>query len=199
MMDIVESYMRFRLNEEETFWIEKSNALARIECVMACECVVLIGDKLCMIEAKSSAPAPGNKKCFDKFIEEIARKFLDTLLLYNAIKLERHGENAISELPEKMRCQSGKAEYKMYLIIHGHETEWMVDIQNALQMKMQHILRAWGIHDSSLKAINHEVAKSLCLIEDYFPIHDLEVLKKEGKTAPELDEIARKWLADRAK
>lgn len=78
--------------------------------------------------------------------------------------------------------------------LHGHKDEWIMDIQDSLKIQLGHVLRAWGIEDVNLKAINHETAKKLCVIEIYFPVEELEIQKEVGKTLEELEDIARKWV-----
>ena len=81
-MEVIESYMRLNLNEETSYLVERSEILRRLPNVMACECVTLMNDRLCLIEAKSSAPAPRNKEDFNGFIGDISQKFTDTLPVF---------------------------------------------------------------------------------------------------------------------
>lgn len=191
---MVESYMKFGLDEKHTYLIEKADVLRWLPSVKVCECVALIKGRICLIEAKSSAPSPKNKQNFDDYIYAIVQKFIDTLLLFNAIRLGRHEVNLTKELPDSLLKLSGKEDYVLYLIIHGHKDEWMVDIQDSLKMRLGHVLRAWGIEDINLKAINHETAKKLRIIESYFPVEELKNQKKVGKTPEELENIAKEWL-----
>lgn len=154
---MVESYMKFGLDEKHTYLIEKADVLRWLPSVKVCECVALIKGRICLIEAKSSAPSPKNKQNFDDYIYAIVQKFIDTLLLFNAIRLGRHEVNLTKELPDSLLKLSGK-------------------------------------EDINLKAINHETAKKLRIIESYFPVEELKNQKKVGKTPEELEDIAKEWL-----
>lgn len=195
-MDIFESYMKFCLDEKQTFRIEKAKVTERLTNVMPCEYIAWINDSLCLVEAKSSAPSPNSKANFDKYIHDIAQKFTDSILLFNAILLKRHKDDDFKELPDAFKKLNGKERYTLYLIVHGHKEEWMIDIQDALKMQMRHVLKAWNIEDFRLKAINHETAQNLHLIENCFPVDELEKLKKEGKAPEELESIVKKWLQE---
>ena len=96
-MEVIESYMRLNLKEETSYLVERSEILRRLPNVMACECVTLMNDRLCLIEAKSSAPAPRNKEDFNGFIGDISQKFTDTLLFFNALCLNRHESKSVNE------------------------------------------------------------------------------------------------------
>lgn len=191
-MKVVESYMRFNLDDDYSFRIEQAREHFDVQCVMVCECVVMKKDKLCLIEAKSSSPSPKSRENFDKFIGEITRKFEDSILLYNAMKMKRHGQEACAEIPFSLISANNDIRYVLYLIIHGNEIEWMPPIQDGLHNRLRHVLNAWKIKDIDVKAINHQTALEIGLIEDFFPIDELE--KLEGKSSEEKRIIAEEWL-----
>lgn len=191
-MKVVESYMRFNLDDDYSFRIEQAREHFDVQCVMVCECVVMKKDKLCLIEAKSSSPSPKSRENFDKFIGEITRKFEDSILLYNAMKMKRHGQEVCAEIPFSLISANNDIRYVLYLIIHGNEIEWMPPIQDGLRNRLRHVLNAWKIKDIDVKAINHQTALEIGLIEDFFPIDELE--KLEGKSSEEKRIIAEEWL-----
>ena len=186
--------MRLNLNEGSSYLVEKSEILRSLTNVMACECVTLMNDRLCLIEAKSSAPAPRNKEDFNGFICDISQKFTDTLLFFNALCLNRHECKSVNESVPTALSKNLRRDYVLYLIVHGHEEAWMAEIQDALKLEMSHVLNAWGISDVNLKAVNHETAFRMHLVEKYFPVEELDRLKKEGKSPEELSELAKDWL-----
>ena len=193
-MEVIESYMRLNLKEETSYLVERSEILRRLPNVMACECVTLMNDRLCLIEAKSSAPAPRNKEDFNEFIGDISQKFTDTLLFFNALCLNRHESKSVNESVPTVLSNNLRRDYVLYLIVHGHEEAWMAEIQDALKLEMGHVLNAWGISDVNLKAVNHDTALRMHIIEKFFPVEELERMKKEGKSSEELSEIAKAWL-----
>lgn len=194
-MEFVESYMKFGFDDEYFYRIEKSSVLSNTEYVKPCEFIILQDSKLCFIEAKSSAPKPATKENFDKFIGEIVQKFEDSILLYNAVKMKRHGEEVSSEIPLNLNTVNEDIRYRLYLVIHGHKREWMSPIQDELRNRLRHILNAWNIKDIDVQAINHDDACSKGLIKDFFPTDELCRLKNES--TEEKQTIAENWLMNR--
>jgi hypothetical protein len=157
----------------------------------------MINGKLTMIEAKSSSPQPRNKEKFDEFIAEIGQKFIDTLLMFNAIMLERHEKNYKYEFPDSIKMQDiGKLRYALYLVVHGNETEWMIPIQDALKNYLRHVLNAWNIPDVNVYALNHEAAQAKGLIKQYLPVDVLEQFKRDGLKDKLLLDRVEQWLKD---
>ena len=132
--------MMFSCPDKDSFPIEKSDIMNDYDSLKACEFFAMINGRLTMIEAKSSSPQPRNKKKFDEYIAGIGQKFIDTLLMFNAIMLERHEKNYKDELPDSIKMQDiGKLRYALYLVVHGNETEWMIPIQEALQALLNRV------------------------------------------------------------
>lgn len=123
---------------------------------------------------------------------EIAQKFEDSILFYNAMKMERHGKEASSGIPLSLVTVGDDIRYVLYLIIHGHKMEWIPPIQDELRDKLRHVLRAWNIKDFDVKVVNHQTALELRLIEKFFPIEELEKLR--GKSPEEKQLAAENWL-----
>lgn len=194
-MEFVESYMKFDFDDECFYRIEKSSVLSNTEYVKPCEFIILQDGKLCFIEAKSSSPTPKSKENFDNFIGEIVQKFEDSILLYNAVKMKRHGEEASSEIPLNLNTVDENIRYRLYLVIHGHEREWMTPIQDELRNRLRHILKVWNIKDIDVQAINHDDAYDKGLIKVFFPTDEL--YKLGDKSTEEKQIIAKNWLMNR--
>jgi len=113
-------------------------------------------------------------------------------LLYNAMKMKRHGQAASSGIPLSLVTAGDDIRYVLYLIIHGHKIEWIPPIQDELRDKLRHVLRAWNIKDLDVKVVNHQTALELGLIEKFFPIEELEKLR--GKSPEEKQLVAENWL-----
>lgn len=151
-----ESGMTFDFPDECLYHIEKSPLYMQVDGFSICECVVMFRDKVTLIEAKSSAPNPKNKDDFDEFINSIALKFRDTMTFYNAVILRHEGEYVGDSLK---KIDMRKADYQLFLIIHGHKEEWLPPVMDALKSKVRHLLKVWRIEDTSVKVINETIAK----------------------------------------
>lgn len=187
--------MKFHFADEDLYRIEDSELQRRLAGVMACECVARVNGRIALIEAKSSAPRPQNKENFETFINDIIQKFVDTLLLFNAVKLKRHGEGPLDEIGVNIKSFKGDEDYVLYLIIHGHEEEWLLHVMEALQLKLNHIFMVWHISPTALKAINQEEAKRIGLIDDFFPLERLAELKAKKTPVKQIEEEARAFLS----
>lgn len=196
-MEFVESNMKFSLQDDRSFMIEKSEIMRDYSSIKVCEVFSLIDDKLVLIEAKSSSPQPGNKDEFDKYIAEIGQKFIDTLLMYNAIILKRHAREYSNELPRYILEQDiSRIRYAMCLIVHGNETEWMPPIQDALRNYLRHVLNAWNIPDRNVYALNHDDAQAKGLIIQYLPLDVLNQFKESGFKGRVLIQQVKQWFSE---
>ena len=196
-MEFVESNMRFSYADGESFRIEQSDIVADHDSLKACEVFALINGKLTMIEAKSSSPQPKNKEKFDEYIAAIGHKFLDTLLMFNAIMLKRHEKDYRSALPYDIQSLDlGSMHYAIYLIVHGNQIEWMIPIQEALKNHLRHILSAWNIPDVNVYALNHDDAQAKGLIKQYLPLDILRQFKEEGLKDQALINRVEQWFKD---
>lgn len=196
-MEFIESNMKFSCPDGESFMIEKSDIMSDYDSIKVCEVFAMINGKLALIEAKSSSPQPRSKAEFDKYIAEIGQKFIDTLLMYNAIMLDRHEKGYASKLPAAIRTQDiARVRYAMYLIVHGNETEWMLPIQDALKNYLRHALNAWNIPDVNVYALNHEDAQAKGLIKQYLPLEVLNQFKTQGLKDQVLLQQVVQWFSE---
>lgn len=196
-MEIVESNMMFSCSDKDSFPIEKSDIMNDYDSLKACEFFAMINGKLAMIEAKSSSPQPKNGVEFDDYITGIVQKFVDTLLMFNAIMLDRHEKNYKDGLPDSIKMQDiGKLQYALYLVVHGNKTEWMIPIQDALKRSLRHVLNAWNILDVNVYALNHEDAQAKGLIRQYLPVDVLEQFKLNGLKGQALLSQVEQWFKD---
>ena len=193
-MEFYESYMKFHFADEDLYRIEESELQRSLKGVKTCECVAKMNGRIALVEAKSSAPRPDNKMDFDAFTDSIMQKFVDTLLLFNAVKLQRHGDSPLDELGSNVKALRGDEDYVLYLIIHGHKEEWLMHMMEALQLKLNHFFTLWHILPTALKAINQEEAKRIGLIDDFFPLERLTQLKA-SKSPMEIEKEAREYLS----
>lgn len=196
-MDIVESNMLLPFDNQNAYRIEQANIVQEKRDIKVCEYFALINGRMLLIEAKSSSPRPENKIKFDEFIDEISQKFIDTLLLFNALSIGRHGEAERNNLPTNIQqIPLANVQYAMYLIVHGNEIEWMEPILAALKLKLKHCLKSWNIQDINVYAINHETAKTKGLIKEYLPLDVLNAFKKRGLQNEELKNEVENWFKE---
>lgn len=159
-----ESRMTFDFADDCFYHIEKSQLHSQVEGFTTCECVVMLQDKVVLIEAKSSTPNPKNENDFDDFIYDIVSKFRDTIAFYNAVLL-RHDKEVIGS---KLRAVDLKdADYQLLLIIYGHREEWLPPVLDELKSKLRHVLKIWKIKDTEVKVINEKTAKEWHIITKF--------------------------------
>ncbi len=82
-MEFYESFMKFSFADSDVFCIEADPLVVNSTGLKACECVVLLSPRVAFIEAKASAP---KEVASSAFMDEIKRKFADSLRLFNEIK-----------------------------------------------------------------------------------------------------------------
>lgn len=165
MSRFVESGMTFEFDDSRLFRIEESPALRSKGHIKACECVVVDGQELKLIEAKSSAPnpeTPDNAGNVEEFMSLIEQKFVDTLLYTNSLMTGRNADEACPESISSLNPRS--ATYKFFLVISGFERRWLPAQQDMLKKVMAHVFKSWNIADSSLKVINAGLAREMGLI-----------------------------------
>lgn len=196
-MGVVESNMLMSYDEQNAFRIEQAEIVRSQEEIKACEYFALINGRMVLIEAKSSSPHPTSKTEFETYIDEISQKFIDTLLLFNALSIGRFGEIERNKLPNSIQNVTlGSVDYAIYLIIHGHKIEWMLPIQDELKIKLKHSLKLWKIPDINVYAINHEEAKRIGLIDKYLPLDVLDDFKHKGLHDTTLQQAVEQWFEE---
>ena len=115
-----------------------------------------------IIEAKSSSPRPESGENFSKYIHEIEEKLTNAFLLLNSAILKRHGNPNIPAVI--MNTKLDEPAYRFFLVIRGHEKEWLPPLQDAMNMVLNRYLKTWNIAPNSVLVINDEIARSKGLI-----------------------------------
>lgn len=165
---VEESGMRFIVDSEKLFRIEDVPPARNMSGIKVAEYAELHSDHLInIVEAKSSSPQPGNKMKFDNFIDEIGCKLEDTLLLLNALHMNRFPSSEMQDFPLTMKHAdlSRTMNFHFFLVVKGHKKEWLSPLQNALVSRMSCLLQMWNIKSSSVKVINDVMAHDMGLIE----------------------------------
>lgn len=166
-IEIPESGMTFGpFADDNVFCIEKSKIYLKLQqkLQIAEFLVRMKNDSIWIIEAKSSSPNPKNKmseKKFDEYITEISKKLINALTLTVAIIINRH-DDAINEIPPNLQnsIKNGNT-IKLFLIIKGHDEEWLIPIQDALSQKLYLDIKIWRF---AIAVMNDEMARNEKLI-----------------------------------
>jgi hypothetical protein len=177
-MEFIESFMKFSFSDDDIFRIEEDELVKDVENVKACECVVLISENVALIEAKSSSPRIENEEKFQKFISDIGQKFADSLQLFSDIKSKEKGDEAFQRLPVNLQnTQIATEAYKIYLIIHGHQLDWLLGLMDALRNELNDVVKQWNLRDSNIKVYNEATALENKLIVAYIPKAETKALR----------------------
>lgn len=183
-MEFVESFMKFSFSDDDMFRIEEDELVKGTEGIKACECVVLVSENVAFIEAKASAPNPGNSIPFSEFISDIKQKFAQSLQLFTEMKTKVHGEAAFLRLPINLQTETTTSDtYRIYLIVHGHRADWLIGLLDALKDAMREVVKQWNLRDSNIKVFNEEIALENKLIVAYVPKADLPTVKQDNGNA----------------
>ena len=176
-MEFIESFMKFSFSDDDIFRIEEDELVKDVKNVKACECVVLISENVALIEAKSSSPQIDNEERFQKFISDIGQKFADSLQLFSDIKSKEKGDEAFLRLPANLQnTQIATEAYKIYLIIHGHQLDWLLGLMDALRKELKDVVKQWNLRDSNVKVYNEATALENKLIVAYIPKAETKAL-----------------------
>lgn len=145
--------------------MEKSDLYRSLgEGVRIAECLLLRGNatQVWVIEAKSSAPQPGNAQDFGLFIDEVRDKFVNTLTLGVACCLGRHSN---CELPDQFHNVAlGQVAIKCVLVIRGHEDAWLLPVQDALRKALRAASKTWNLGPNALAVMNEQGARKRGLV-----------------------------------
>lgn len=163
-MTFEESGMIFgEFDDENIFIIEKSNLYKSIgKGVKIAEFVLLQeSNKLIFLEAKSSSPRDDNKIIFEKFISDIVEKLRNALELFISGNLEIININKDDNLKLLNINDFKNSRIKFYLVINGHNIEWLKPIQLALESELIVQRKIWNI---DVAVLNDTMAREVMLI-----------------------------------
>lgn len=165
-MIINESGMRFgEYTEETVFQIEKSHIYKKIQQNIPIAEFILLQFShnkpiIYIIEAKSSSP-----RQTEHYISDIQTKFINSLTLWFALRLERHPDN-ISELSAAFQKLEIKTlDIRFILVIKKAKKDWLPPLQDMLNKALRPTLKLWGISSQAVVVLNEEMARQykLCL------------------------------------
>ena len=67
--------------------------------------------------------------------------------------------------------------YKIYLIVHGHQLNWLSGLMDAFREEMKDVVREWNLRDSNVQVFNEETAFEKHIIVAYVPVDEIGPLK----------------------
>jgi hypothetical protein len=156
---ITESGMDFIADTDDTYHIEKSSAFAGVgRSVKTIEFIRKMGDTLWFVEAKPIFPDEEDKGKRGEWIRAICDKFLHSLNLYCAIKLEI----VIDTLPDTFTGNK----VLFVLVIKEQSLDRCGKIQEVIKTKLLPYLRIWK---TNILVINHATAKQYQLVDQEEP------------------------------
>ena len=175
MITFTESGMNFSYEEQNTFYIEKSELYEtslRNHQVSSVECITVRVQhdrrKVLFIEAKTSAPNPNGLKGrwrFEEFVEELCVKFRHSLAMCYAILHDVHSieDGTSHNMGAVLRSSLETQPQILYVvIIQKHEPSWCNGLQEALHIALTSMRSIWKIQ---VVVINEESARSVQLIQ----------------------------------
>ncbi len=175
MITFTESEMKFSYEEQDTFYLEKSELYEtrlRNHQVSSVECITVRVQhdrrKVLFIEAKTSAPNPNGPKGigrFEEFVEELCVKFRHSLAMCYAILHDVHGmeDSTLHNMGAVLRsCLETQPQILYVVIIQKHEPSWCNGLQEALHKALTSMRSIWKIQ---IAVINEEIARSVQLIQ----------------------------------
>jgi len=145
-------------DKENVFHIEESIIYKNLQKNIKIAEFVLIEDTkvertFYIVEAKSSSPR--SKGELDEFVNEISDKLLNSLLLTTALHLKRHC-NFFEGLPSEFKkSENYSLKTVLLLVIKGHKKEWLIPVNDKLNVKMRDIRKIWPL---DVLVINDSIA-----------------------------------------
>ena len=119
----------------------------------------------------------------------------DSLRLFNEIKNKQHGDEAFNRLPIRLRGLSNDPKsYLICLIVHGHQLDWLVGLQDAFRDVMREVVTEWNIQDSNVRVYNEETALESKLIVAYIPKEERDSVRETDAKSNMSAEKAKEWF-----
>ncbi|GMM73654.1 hypothetical protein MTsDn5_36070 [Alteromonas gracilis] len=166
MIEIPESGVTFGpFQTDSIFQIEKSTNLPQSSKPVEFVFLSSNNKSLVLVEAKSSFSKPENNIDFDKNLNEIYQKIVDSISVLLCAHIGRHSKIR-EELPEKIKSLNwAKIDIKIRLVIPSFHKEWLPPITDALRNRLRHFLQSTGIPYMNFQVLNQELALKQNLIK----------------------------------
>ena len=116
-----------------------------------------------VVEAKKSSPKEDSQPNFDKYIQDIRDKMINSFSIGWALCLQRHPH--YEELPEPFRLLDlSNTVPRFVLVIKDHKDKWLPPIQQALKKALNRTIKCWAIPPMSVLVFNEALAQKHGLI-----------------------------------
>lgn len=171
-MNIVvrESDMDFILEDNATFYFEKSQSISSITGMKKAEFAIKLDSPdqtiLRIIEAKTSAPNQSEETdASSRYLRSVHDKFRDSLIALTVALIKRN-KDIFQELPASFAgINLEELKLQLYLVVKNHKKEWMPSLQDALKRELRGLMKCWNIFDADVKAFNEDVARRKNIIK----------------------------------
>ncbi len=100
-------------------------------------------DSLLIIEAKTSAP-----RDVRKFVQEIKKKFSDSLLIYMLVWANRENTQADNLPPALKTSDALRRKMRLILIVKNHKTVWLKDLQRSLRKECRSLEKLFSLEET---------------------------------------------------
>ncbi len=171
----VESGMEFVVQPGNYFKIESCPTMQTLN-VKTCDFVIArksgVQTRVFIIEAKSSAPKPAEndasqKEPWEKFLQNIYEKMINTLLVFIGLKVGRH-YSQLSDLPNTLaKTALSDLLITPCLVLKEHPEHALFQVSDALKIKMQPIVKSFVLEQPIV--INADMAMKKGLVSTIIP------------------------------
>lgn len=164
-MEIVDSGMTFGpFDDTLIYYIEKSTLYKSLQnhSLKTVEFVLIRNtNKLCFIEAKSSAP--GEKESLKEYVNNITKKFTDSFNITTSLLLNRHHDATISS--NFISLSLSNEVFQFILVIRECKKDSLPAIKDILYKKLKPFLKAWNIDEPAIFVWNKEMAQKFNTVQ----------------------------------
>ena len=160
----VESEMNF-IVDEYTYIMEDDgfyNSMSSKYATKDVDFIIKRGSKLLFVEAKSSSP-----KKLDKYIESLYIKFLDSLIIFTGVLLDRKKTKSTAITKEMKRITHLKGDIQLILIIKNAQKRHLSPIRDELNKKLRKLKIMFSLENDIL-VLNEAQAVSKGFLEELF-------------------------------
>ncbi|MDQ6953600.1 MAG: hypothetical protein Q9M15_08745 [Mariprofundaceae bacterium] len=143
--------------KDDCYLIEKSKELSKLSGIKIAEFVLIKGDSLWVVEAKSSIPKPTNEKQYNDFFIEIHDKLLNTVTItFNAIT--KRNKNIYGELPVNVKgINIQNTDIYLRLVIPTVPKKFLPPMTDKMRKVMSIVMKTWGIKDFQVQVLNEDM------------------------------------------
>lgn len=156
VIEYPESEMTFLCDEDHTFLCEKYVNDSGIQNLKSVEFIIKRNNRIYLVEAKKSAPSPHNQNDFNKFINEILQKTVDSFSLLMSTVVHKR---SIDICPDILRTDYSGINFALVLVIKRHKIEWCPPVQSGLENNLRHFTVAWNWGTQPVLVLTEDMAR----------------------------------------